>query len=168
MRTLCVLMQAVVMVSAASTFGSATLAAQDTAFAAMQDRGRSAMGVDQYTSSHVFEDFPDGGRIVLRRDVADSAGVVAIRAHMRDIAERFAAGDFAVPGFVHSQEVPGTRVMRERRGLISYRADTLPRGGEVRITTADPAAVEAVHQFLAFQRHEHHAAGHDHPATGPR
>jgi hypothetical protein len=38
----------------------------------------------------------------------------------------------------------------------------------VRITTADPAAVEAVHQFLAFQRHEHHAAGHDHPATGPR
>jgi hypothetical protein len=142
--------------------GVMDLSAQDTAFAAMQDRGKEVMGVDQYSSSHVFESLPHGGRIVLRRDLADSAGVEAIRAHMRHIAERFAAGDFALPGFVHAQEVPGTSVMAERRALIAYAADTLPLGGQVRIVTTDAASLEAVHAFLEFQRHEHHAAGHDH------
>jgi hypothetical protein len=156
------------MLSAAVMLGTgAALSAQGTAFQAMQDRGKLAMGVDQYTSSHLFESLPDGGRIVLRRDVADRVGVEAIRAHMRHIAERFAAGDFALPGFVHAQEVPGTRVMTERKAFITYTADTLTLGGQVRIVTADPAALEAVHAFLDFQRHEHHAAGHDH-VTPPR
>jgi hypothetical protein len=145
-----------------------TLSAQDTAFAAMQDRGKSAMGVDQYTSSHVFESLPDGGRIALRRDVADSAGVAAIRAHMRDIAERFAAGDFAIPGFVHGKDIPGASVMAERRERIRYVADTIPHGGQVRIVTTDPASLEAIHAFLAFQRDEHHAAGHDHHPAPPK
>jgi hypothetical protein len=118
------------------------------------------MGVDQYTSSHVFEALPDGGRIVLQRQAEDSAGTATIRAHMSVIAERFRRGDFAVPGFVHAQEVPGTAVMAGRRGRITYTVDTLPRGGQVRITTIDSTAVRAVHEFLAFQRREHHSAGH--------
>ena len=145
-----------------------SLSAQDTSFAAMQDRGKEAMGVDQYTSSHLFESLSDGGRIVLRRDVVDSAGVAAIRTHMQHIAERFAAGDFTLPGFVHAQEVPGTRVMTERRAFITYTADTLPRGGEVRIVTTDATSLEAVHAFLAFQLEEHHAGGHDHYPAQPR
>jgi hypothetical protein len=140
--------------------GAGHRAGQDGAFAAMQARGAEAMGVDQYTSSHVFEPLPDGGRIVLERDVPDSAGVAAIRAHMRVIAERFAAGDFTIPGFVHGQTVPGTAVMTARRGRITYVADTLPRGGEVRITTTDAEALAAVHAFLEFQRAAHHAAMH--------
>jgi hypothetical protein len=136
--------------------------ATDTAFVAMQARGASAMGVDQYTSAHVFEPLLDGGRIVLQRDTADSAGTVAIRAHMRDIASRFTAGDFSIPGTVHAQTVPGTDVMAARRALIRYSADTLPRGGEVVITTADSVAIAAVHEFLAFQRTAHHAAAHGH------
>jgi len=51
--------------------------ARDSAFAAMQARGKHVMGVDQYTSAHRFDSLADGGRIVLRRDVADSAGVAA-------------------------------------------------------------------------------------------
>src|SRR6185436_16330166 len=79
-------------------------AESDTAFAAMQSRGKSAMGVDQYTSAHQFQ--------------------------------AFAGGDFDVPGFVHAGEVPGTAVMRERRSRISYRFQSLPGGGAVRIVTA--------------------------------
>ena len=60
--------------------------AEDRAFAGVQERGRVAMGVDQYTSSHRFEPLPDGGRIVLRRDVDDPAGVARIREHMSYIA----------------------------------------------------------------------------------
>jgi hypothetical protein len=135
----------------------------DTAFARLQARGAQAMGVDQYTSSHRFEPLPDGGRIALERDVDDPAGVATIRAHLRDIATRFAAGDFAIPGFVHQQEVPGTRVMAAKRDAIAYTFGALPRGGEVRIATTDPRAVAAVHEFLAFQRSDHrteHHAGH--------
>jgi hypothetical protein len=146
--------------------GDSTMTAHtDSSFAAMQTRGRRAMGVDQYTSSHVFEDLPDGGRIVLQRDDLDSIGTAAIRAHMDTIAAAFRRGDFTAPGFVHAMpegEVPGTRVMAARRERISYTADTLPRGGLVRIRTDDAEAVRAVHEFLAFQRMEHHAAGHMH------
>ena len=131
-----------------------------TAFHGVQARGEQAMGVDQYTSSHVFQPLPDGGRIALQRDAADSAGTAVIRAHMQRIAAAFAAGDFRLPGFVHARAVPGTATMAARREAITYTADTLPRGGQVRIRTADAAAVAAVHEFLAFQRADHHAGGH--------
>ncbi len=120
-----------------------------------------AMGVDQYTSSHIFEPFPDGGRIVLQRDAPDTAGTGTIRAHLASIARSFAAGDFAVPGFVHGETVPGTDVMAARRAEITYTMDTLPRGGEVVIQSRDSTAVAAVHEFLAYQRHAHHAMAHD-------
>jgi hypothetical protein len=119
------------------------------------------MGVDQYTSTHVFEPLPDGGRIALERNGEDRDGTQEIRRHMHEIASRFAAGDFALPGFVHARHVPGTDVMAARRSLIRYRVDTLPRGAELRIRSADPAVVRAVHEFLAFQRRDHHAGdGH--------
>ena len=134
---------------------AAPLAAQDSAFHAMQQRGHAAMGVDQYTSYHDFDGLPDGGRIALRRDSTDAAGVATIRAHLRRIALAFARGDFALPGLVHASEVPGTRVMATKRAAIRYEFHELPGGGEVRITTGDPEALTAVHQFLAFQRSDH-------------
>ena len=115
------------------------------------------MGVDQYTSTHEFESLPDGGRIELRRDPRDSAGVAQIRTHLQEIARAFAAGDFSTPAFVHMRAVPGTDVMAARRAAIAYAYRALPGGGEVRIATADPEAVRAVHAFLAFQRADHRA-----------
>jgi hypothetical protein len=50
--------------------------------------------------------------------------------------------------------------MTARRQLIRYSMDTLPRGGMVRLQTTDSVAVRAIHAFLAFQRGDHHAAGH--------
>jgi hypothetical protein len=135
--------------------------APDSAFAALQQRGQVAMGVDQYASEHVFEPLPDGGRIVLQMKEADSAGERVIREHMRTIATAFAAGDFSVPGQVHAlAKVPGTDVMRELKSEIAYRAADLDRGGEVRLTTRNPKAVAAIHDFLAFQRTDHRAGMH--------
>lgn len=132
----------------------------DSRFADVQARGQVAMGVDQYTSHHIFEPLPDGGRIVLQRDSVDSAGTAIIRAHLATIAVAFAQGNFQLPGFVHDMTVPGTEVMSARRAHISYTADTLPRGGEVRIRSDDSVAVAAIHEFLAFQRMDHHAGMH--------
>lgn len=158
MRRVLLLAGALALASCRSHDDAAT--ARDTAFASLQDRGATAMGVDQYTSSHVFEPLPDGGRIVLQRDSIDPAGTDTIREHMRTIAAAFTRGDFAIPGFVHAQAVPGTREMAAGRDRISYTADTLPRGGQVRIVTRDTALVRAIHEFLAFQRREHHSGAH--------
>src|SRR5882672_11060809 len=69
-------------------------AADSAGFAAMQARGQMVMGVDQYTSQHISEDLPDGGRVVLERpDTTDSAGIATIRTHLRTIAAAFAQGE---------------------------------------------------------------------------
>jgi hypothetical protein len=147
----------VLLAAALACNGAEREATSDSAFAGVQARGHEAMGVDQYTSAHRFEPLPDGGRIELQRDTADRAGVATIRAHMRDIAGRFSQGDFTIPGFVHAQEVPGTRVMAARKTQIAYEANDLPGGAEVRIRASDSAAIAAVHEFLAFQRGDHRA-----------
>ncbi len=133
---------------------------RDTGYAAMQQRGKVAMGVDQYVSTHRFDDLADGGRIELQSDRPDSVAVAAIRDHLQGIARAFRAGDFTTPAFVHMQEVPGTKVLAERREAVRYEFTPLPRGGAVRIVTRDSLALQAIHQFLAFQRREHHAGGH--------
>jgi hypothetical protein len=129
----------------------------DTAYRAMQGRGEKTMGVDQTTSSHGFQSLPDGGRIVLVRDINDTAGVARIRAHLRDMQRAFGAGDFSMPMFIHMKTVPGVSVMAARHDLITYTASALPGGAALRIVTTDSAALTAIHQFLAFQRTEHHA-----------
>jgi hypothetical protein len=131
----------------------------DSAFAAMQERGKKAMGVDQYTSTHKFDALPNGGRIELVRDTDDVAGVAQIRAHVRDIAKAFSTGDFSTPEFVHMGEVPGTRVMRAKRSAIAYEPRDVPRGAELLIRTTDPEALRAIHDFMAYQRSAHHAEG---------
>lgn len=128
---------------------------EDSAFRALQGRGRTVMGVDQYTSIHRFDALPDGGRIELQRDRDDSAGTAAIRAHMRTIALAFGRGDFTAPATVHLETVPGVPVMRARRASIRYEPIDLPRGAALRIRTSDDAAITAVHQFLDYQRREH-------------
>ena len=127
----------------------------DSSYAAMQRRGGMAMGVDQYTSSHEFEITPDGGRISLQRDTADSLGVAQIRAHMQLIQHAFQAGDFSTPAFVHQRDMPGTKVMAAKREAITYRYEPLPRGGSVVITTSDAEARSAIREFLQAQRAEH-------------
>lgn len=139
----------------AQSHGGHALSHGDSAYRAMQTRGKLVMGVDQYTSVHRFDALQDGGRIELQRDRDDSAGVVAIRAHIREIARAFAAGDFSATATVHLESVPGVAVMRARRGAIRYGTTDLARGAELRIRTSDPEAVAAVHQFLAYQRREH-------------
>ena len=120
------------------------------------------MGVNQYTSEHRFDDLADGGRIELQRDSSDTAGVRVIREHLQEVSASFADGDFTTPAFVHAGEVPGTKVMRERRAAIRYQFRPLPGGGEIRIVSSDPEAVDAIHRFLAFQRQDHRAAGTEH------
>jgi hypothetical protein len=135
--------------------GCSETRSSDSTFDSMQHRGEMAMGVNQYTSSHQFAVTPEGGRIYLERDADDSLSVEQIRAHMKLIQHAFQAGDFSTPAFVHQREMPGTAVMKQKRGVIQYSYEDLPRGGSVVITTSDPAARAAIAQFLEAQRTDH-------------
>ena len=160
MRT--TLIAASLLVSACTRAKAPAATPADTPFAGVQMRGALVMGVDQYTSTHVFEDLSDGGRIVLdRQDPGDSAGIRAIRTHMRTIAADFTAGNFSKPFQVHARAVPGTDVMRGRLSEITYTVIDRPAGAELRLRSRDSVAVNAIHEFLSFQRNDHHAAGHE-------
>jgi hypothetical protein len=127
--------------------------------AAGQRRGAEAMGVDQTTATHRFDDLPDGGRIILVGDPADSAGVRQIRAHLRKLATDFAAGDFTAPARTHGRTVPGTPALQQFVGNVGYAYEERPGGAAVRIRTVHPQALRAVRQFMAYQRMDHGAEG---------
>ena len=132
-------------------------AARDSAFHALQERGKRVMGVDQDRSTHLFTPLPEGGTIALTSDGTDTTATAAIRAHFKEIAGAFATGDFTLPGVVHAGTVPGTAIMKARAARITYRTRDIPGGAELAIGTKDRTALRAIHEFLAFQRAEHHA-----------
>jgi hypothetical protein len=136
---------------------AAPAAARQEHHASADQRASSVMGFDQERTTHHFVLFADGGAIdVGVKDPTDTKNRDAIRSHLPHIAQMFRDGDFDAPMLVHdSGNVPGTKVMAERKSAIRYRYAETPNGGRVNIVTTDPRAVEAVHAFLKFQIAEH-------------
>jgi hypothetical protein len=119
-------------------------------------RGDHAMGFSHEKSAHHFRLLSDGGAIeIVANEPNDSATRDKIRAHLSHITQMFTEGDFQVPMFIHDKVPPGVPVMESRRTAIAYTFEPLHRGGRVRIATADKDALEAIHQFLAFQIEDH-------------
>ena len=119
-------------------------------------RGALAMGFDQQKTTHAFVSAGSGGSIEVRaNDAGDAAATHQIRTHLAEIAKAFAAGDFGKPFQTHGEVPPGVPAMQRLKGAIRYVYRDIPRGGSVRITTTDPEALAAVHEFLAYQRREH-------------
>lgn len=145
----------------AAMHGSSSSSKADSAFGALQERGKMAMGVDQYVSAHRFDVLPSGGRIALEMKDSDPLAVAQIRAHLKLIEHAFQAGDFSTPEFVHMRKMPGTKVMSRKRQLITYTYADLPRGGEVRIITTDPESLAAIRKFMIAQRGDHKASGQE-------
>ncbi|HUQ18751.1 MAG TPA: hypothetical protein VM099_03980 [Gemmatimonadaceae bacterium] len=133
-----------------------TPAQADTAFQAMNARHDEAVGSDPMALEHQFVSQPDGGDIILERQIHQDLGINQIRAHLLLISRSFANGDFTTPGFVHDKPVPGTDVMAERASKISYTVEDTEHGGVVHIRTDDPEALKAIHSFIEFQIAEHH------------
>jgi len=119
-------------------------------------RGDAVMGFSHERTTHRFTLLTDGGTIaVTARDAADAASIGQIRSHLRHIAQMFANGHFEAPMLIHAKTPPGVEVMRARREAIIHTFEETPAGGRVRMTTADDAALGAVHAFLRFQIQDH-------------
>jgi SAM-dependent methyltransferase len=124
--------------------------------AEMKQHGNVAMGFDQDRTTHHFRMTSDGGSIAVdANDSADQASITQIRSHLREIAIAFKQGDFGKPHETHSEYPAGVPEMQRLKDQITYTYAETPRGGILRIITANAEALAAVHAFLAYQVKEH-------------
>lgn len=122
----------------------------------MNERGDKVMGFDHNLTTHHFLLKADGGLIqVEANQTTDAASRDQIRKHLGHIAKMFGAGNFSAPMLVHDQNPPGTAVMKELKDRIKYEFTENERGAFIRISTNDPAALKAIHEFLRYQIKEH-------------
>ncbi len=123
---------------------------------AVNRRGDAAMGFSHAKTTHHFLLKSDGGVIqVEANDAADIASRDRIRQHLKHISKKFSEGDFTAPMFIHAQSPPGVSAMKKLKSSIEYKFEELERGGRVRISANMAEAIEAIHEFLRFQIHEH-------------
>jgi hypothetical protein len=122
----------------------------------LDQRGDATMGFDHERTTHHFLITDQGGVIqVEANDPKDTESRDQIRHHLADIAGKFAAGDFSDPAKIHDRVLPGVPEMIRLKDAITWRYEEKERGGQVVITTADPAARSAVHDFLRAQIADH-------------
>src|ERR1700683_3975428 len=141
---------------AALLLATTAIMAQDDHHKGVEQRGAHMMGFSHDKTTHHFRHYADGGAIeVTANDPNDTESRDQIRMHLSHIARMFAAGDFKAPMLIHDQEPPGVPVLQRLRADVSYRYEDMDSGGRVRITTHNPEALAAVHEFLKFQIADH-------------
>ena len=122
----------------------------------MMKRGDQAMGFSQDRTTHHFYLEKDGGTIdVSVKDPKDAESREAIRQHLSHIAGLFASGNFDAPMFIHGTTPPGVSTLKRLHEQIRYEYQQTESGGRVRIGTANPQALDAIHAFLLFQIVDH-------------
>jgi len=122
----------------------------------MNERGNQAMGFDQAKTTHHFTLLADGGGIqVQANDSKDILSRNQIRQHLSQITKMFAAGDFSKPFAVHAQVPPGVETMKKLKAEINYSYEDIEGGARLRMVSANPEALAAIHEFLKFQINEH-------------
>ena len=133
-----------------------TTAASSRHATEMNERGEGVMGFSQTKTTHHFFLSRDGGVIqVEAKDPSDATSRDEIREHLAHIAKMFSLGDFNAPMLIHAQVPPGVPEMKRLKAEINYKYEQTERGGQVNISTSEPQAIAAIHDFLRFQIREH-------------
>ena len=123
----------------------------------MTERGDIAMGFDQNKIVHKFVVTPFGGSIIITAlNSSDKQTIDQIKNHILDIQKEFSQGNFTKPFFIHEQEVPGTKVMSEKKDLIKYHISEIKNGSSLNLSANDKGLIDAIGQFMEFQALGHH------------
>jgi hypothetical protein len=146
----------VVLLNAQQPAPTAEPKSQHEAMAHMNERGDKVMGFDHTKTTHHFLLRSDGGAIqVVANDAADKESRDQIRRHLRHIAKMFSEGNFAAPMLIHETNPPGAEVMKQLKEKIKYDFGETEKGAQIRISTGDAEALNAIYEFLRFQIREH-------------
>jgi len=146
------------MIAAALLLFSAFALAQQTSdhHAGVVQRGDQVMGFSHEKTTHHFRLYEDGGAIeALANTPTDATSHDEIRGHLQHIAGMFKRGDFNAPMLIHARTPPGVPTMKKLRDQIQYRVEETPSGARVRVSSENPKAVTAIHDFLRFQIQDH-------------
>ncbi|MCI0661010.1 MAG: cytochrome c, partial [Acidobacteria bacterium] len=109
---------------------TAEQADQHTHHTGVNERGDKVMGFTHEKTIHRFRLMTDGGLIeIVARDPNDVTSRDQIRAHLREIEQKFTAGDFTAPALIHAQTPPGLTVIKELKALINYQFGENGTGG---------------------------------------
>jgi plastocyanin len=122
----------------------------------MLQRGDIAMGFNQSKISHQFKSTPTGGEILITAlNNSDIETIKQIKNHISIIQKEFSSGNFTKPFYIHVKDVPGTKIMSEKKDLIKYSINEINNGAILILETKDKELLYAIHQFMAFQGTEH-------------
>ena len=130
---------------------------QSAASISMLERGDLAMGFNQSKILHQFKSTPTGGEILITAlNNSDIETIKQIKNHISIIQKEFSAGNFTKPFYIHTQDVPGTKLMSEKKDLIKYSINKINNGAILILETKDKELLDAIHQFITFQNTEHY------------
>lgn len=119
-------------------------------------RGDHVMGFSHEKTIHHFRLTPDGGTIeALATNPSDAGSRDQIRTHLEHIAQMFHTGNFNAPMLIHNQTPPGVPTMKKLRKDIRYNVQDVPNGARVKVSSRNPQAIAAIHDFLKFQIQDH-------------
>jgi hypothetical protein len=122
----------------------------------VNERGDKAMGFSHQKTKHRFRLWVNGGAIeVTANDPGDAESRDQIRKHLGHIAQMFGDGNFDAPMLTHGKTPLGVPVLQNLKREVRYEYEEIEGGGRVRISTANQAALAAVHEFLRFQIEDH-------------
>jgi len=128
----------------------------DQHHAGVVQRGDHVMGFSHEETVHHFRLTQDGGTIeAVATNPSDAASREQIRAHLEHIAQMFHHGNFNAPMLIHAQTPPGVPTMKKLRKDIRYDVKDTPNGAQVKISSRNPQAIAAIHDFLKFQIQDH-------------
>ncbi|HEY5801783.1 MAG TPA: aspartate carbamoyltransferase [Burkholderiaceae bacterium] len=145
------------------TFATAAASAYAADPARQQEvaqRGGQVMPFALDATTHVFTKTAAGGvQQVLVKQAGDTRQRALIRAHLAEIAVRFAAGDYSAPERIHGAAMPGLAQLKAAPpGALRIAYSELDAGAQIAYTTADPALAGALHRWFDAQLSDH---GHD-------
>lgn len=137
---------------------SAALAQHDASHhteGTVESRGNQVMGFDQQKATHNFLIQKNGGVIRVTAKENDEATVAQIREHLGKIATEFKAGNFVAPELIHDKVPPGSKTLKRLKDEIAYSFVHVPGGAELRLTTENGEARQAIREFFKMQIEEH-------------
>lgn len=130
---------------------------QSAAQAAVSARGPLVMGFDVAKTKHIFDKTADGGvQSVVIREPSFTDQIPLIQNHLHHLAMKIQAGDWSNQEAIHGPSMPGLAILKaaKSRALkVEYR--DLPDGGQVVLSSADPALQNAIHTMFDAQLADH-------------
>jgi len=124
----------------------------------VHNSAHTVMPFDMSKTVHIFRMTEQGGvqRVVITNPSA-KAQVPLIQQHLKHEAERFQKGDYADPGMLHGEDMPGLKELAAAGSAIGVSYAALSDGAQISFTTNDRHFLTAIHRWFGAQLSEHGA-----------